>query len=135
MVDGKGQARRAKVSEISGSVAIIQTAEFLASNEPKLRLEILVPVPRPPRLSWLVEKCTELGVVAIRLIECQKTARAIGSGAVERLRRVAKSAVEQSNRAAIPEISGVHQWKEIRYLLSNCQRSFFFGARWIQPKS
>lgn len=125
LVDGKGRARRATVSEISGSSAIVQTAELLPSNEPPLRLEILVPAPRPPRLSWLVEKCTELGVAAIRLIDCERAGRTIGSGALERLRRVAKSAVEQSNRAIVPEISGIHQWKELRHMLSHCQGSLF----------
>jgi 16S rRNA (uracil1498-N3)-methyltransferase len=113
------------VSEIFGSFATVRTSGSLPSNESPLHLEIVVPVPRSPRLSWLVEKCTEVGVAAIRLIGSERAPRGLGERSLERLNRVALSAVEQSNRARVPEISGVYRWEDLGGILSSCHRSYF----------
>jgi 16S rRNA (uracil1498-N3)-methyltransferase len=60
------------------------------------------------RLEWAIEKCTELGVSRIVPIISRRTDTHLASAAekrVERWRRIALQAAEQSRRAAPPEIA------------------------------
>ena len=65
----------------------------------------------------MVEKATELGAAAIRFVGGERAPRRYGEGTLERLRRVAAAALEQSGRARLPEISGVHESSELDSLL------------------
>ncbi len=69
-------------------------------------------VPRPSRASWLVEKGTELGVRAFRFLDCERSARPLDDGALDRLRRVARTAVVQCGRSRLPEVTGPHRLEE-----------------------
>jgi len=70
-------------------------------------LVLLVAAVRTERLSWLVEKATELQATRIVLL---RTARTQGFRAAEsvvpRLQRVARAAAKQSDQARWPEIGG-----------------------------
>lgn len=117
LVDGRGAARFSRVVEISGSSARFEVGAAAPSNEPDKKVELLTPIPRSSRLAWLVEKTTEIGVAAIRLVQTERAPRQSGGQRLERLRRIAVSAVEQSQRSVVPEISGVHSFAEIADLL------------------
>lgn len=59
------------------------------------------------RFDWAVEKATELGVTRIVPVEAARSEQGLGQGAkkrVERWRRIAKEASEQSRRLRAPEI-------------------------------
>src|SRR5579862_1015685 len=59
------------------------------------------------RFEWAVEKATELGVTRIVPIEANRSERGLFAGAhkrVERWRRIAREASEQSRRLRAPEI-------------------------------
>jgi len=59
------------------------------------------------RFEWAVEKATELGVTRIVPVEADRSERGLFAGAskrVERWRRIAKEASEQSRRLRMPEI-------------------------------
>ncbi|MFP5287765.1 MAG: RsmE family RNA methyltransferase [Thermoanaerobaculia bacterium] len=114
VVDGRGQARWGEVARVDRSSARIAVGEPAPTNEPDWRLDLLVPTFRPERASWLVEKATEIGVSSIRFLNTARAPRTFGDGTIERMRRVAVSAVEQCHRSLIPEISGPHEWAEIR---------------------
>lgn len=115
VVDGEGRARRGVVARVERAHGVVAFAGAAASLEPALRLELLVAPPRPERAAWLVEKATEVGVAAIRLIATDRAARderTYGHAQLARLRRVAVAAVEQCGRAVVPEITGVHPLAE-----------------------
>lgn len=60
------------------------------------------------RMEWAIEKCTELGVARIVPAVTRRTDEHLASAAakrVERWRRIAMQAAEQSRRAAPPEIA------------------------------
>lgn len=116
-VDGQGRARRAKVSSIDRRRAELELGEDLPPHEPDYRLELLVASPRPERASFLVEKATELGVWAVRFLASERAPRKYGERQLERLTRVARAAVEQCQRARVPEVTGVHAWEELGELL------------------
>ena len=59
------------------------------------------------RLEWAIEKATELGVVRIQPVVASRTEKHLAAAAakrVERWRRIALQATEQSRRAAAPQV-------------------------------
>ncbi|HEX4956053.1 MAG TPA: RsmE family RNA methyltransferase [Thermoanaerobaculia bacterium] len=117
VVDGAGRAREGRVIDVDRKRGRVALGEELPSLEPTLALELLVASPRPQRASWLVEKATELGVVAVRFLTTERSVRELGAGQRGHLEKVARSAVEQCGRARCPEISGPHAWAELPRLL------------------
>ncbi len=121
VVDGRGRARWARVARVDRLAGYLELAGEAPGNEPETWLELCVVPPKPQRLTWLVEKCTEVGVSAIHLIHSGRGPRSYGAGTLERLRRVAAAAVIQSDRSLVPEISGVHEWRELAELTSGSE--------------
>jgi 16S rRNA (uracil1498-N3)-methyltransferase len=119
VVDGRGRARWAHVEKVERHRAKLALGAVAPSNEPELYLELLVATLRPQRASWLVEKAAEVGVGAIRFLSTTRAPRSFGPRTMERFRRVAAAAVEQSHRARLPETTGVHSWGELQGLLSS----------------
>ena len=113
LVDGAGRARRADVDLVERGRARLRLSAAEKAPAPRREVELLVAPPRPPRAAWLVEKATELGVAAIRFVGGERAPRRYGKAALERLRRVAAAALEQSGQARLPELSGVHPWREL----------------------
>lgn len=128
LVDGRGSARAGRIVRIdrkAGWIAPIEPIEELAANEPLLRLTLLVPTLRPERAAWLVEKATELGAAAIRFLHTERAPRDFGTGTLDRLRRVAVSALEQCHGSLLPLIDGPHGWNDLAKLAEGME------ARWV----
>lgn len=111
-VDGAGLARRAVVEVVDRTRGLLRLGEPLPSLEAARRVELLVAPARLERASWLVEKATEIGVAAVRFVTSERAGREFSPRDLERLRRVARAAVEQCGRARVPEISGLHAFDE-----------------------
>jgi 16S rRNA (uracil1498-N3)-methyltransferase len=79
--------------------------------ETALHVTIAQAVPKGHKMDLVVEKATELGAFAIVPV---RSARVIGHDTspakVERWRRIAKSAAQQSGRVRVPEIADVCDW-------------------------
>lgn len=67
-------------------------------------LTLIVAACKGPRLDWLAEKCTELGVTKLCFAEFAHSMVHIGPHHLEKLRRTAIEACKQSGRAWLPEI-------------------------------
>ena len=82
--------------------------------ETVLRVTIAQAVPKGQKMDLVVEKATELGAHAIVPV---RSARVIGHDTspakVERWRRIAKSAAQQSGRARVPHVTDVHGWEAL----------------------
>jgi len=118
LVDGEGHARLGRVARVERKVGILALGEPAPSREPERHLEILVASPRPQRAAWLVEKVTEVGASAVRFLATERSARDFGAGQIERLLRVARSAVEQCGRSRVPAVTGTHPFAELPELLA-----------------
>ncbi len=118
-VDGLGQARWAEVARVERRRAVLSLGESAPDNEPAYRLHLRVAALRSERASWLVEKATEIGVRSVGFIATERTPRKLSPAGLERLRRVARAAVEQSHRSRVPEISGVEAWETVTAFLSD----------------
>jgi 16S rRNA (uracil1498-N3)-methyltransferase len=97
-----------------GSIASIQPdrVEFeLAESVPQPatpQITVALSIFKFDRMEWAIEKCTELGVAQIVPIIAARTERHLASAAskrVERWRRIAMQASEQSRRSSPPQIS------------------------------
>ncbi len=114
VVDGLGHARWAEITGIDKRTARLALGAAAPENEPGLAVEIFVAAPKPERAAWLVEKATEIGVTAVRFISTDREARSVEAPQLARLRRIAVSAVEQSGRSAVPEVtSGGGLWDAV----------------------
>jgi 16S rRNA (uracil1498-N3)-methyltransferase len=111
VVDGAGNARWGRITGVGPDRATIELGATAPVNEPAINVELWVAPPRSRRAAWMVEKATELGVGAIHFVLADRAARELPPQALERLRRVAVSAVEQCHRARVPGISGPHTWE------------------------
>ncbi len=97
----------------SGTIAAIYPDrvefELGESIQHVVRAEITVAISifKFDRLEWAIEKCTELGVARIIPIIAARTEKRLAEAAsnrVDRWRRVAKQAAEQSRRISAPEV-------------------------------
>jgi len=105
LTDGAGRARFAEVASISKREALAHLGGEAPAREPALAVELYVAPPKPERAAWLVEKATELGVVAVYFLAAERGVRDFGAAQLARLARVAVAAVEQSGRARVPTIA------------------------------
>jgi 16S rRNA (uracil1498-N3)-methyltransferase len=80
-----------------------------------LPMTVVISIFKFDRMEWAIEKCTELGVARIAPLISARTETHLASAAakrVERWRRIAQQASEQSRRALPPEISEPTKLKE-----------------------
>ncbi|MGD0894128.1 MAG: 16S rRNA (uracil(1498)-N(3))-methyltransferase [Terracidiphilus sp.] len=75
--------------------------------DPALPITLVVSVYKFDRMEWAIEKATELGVAAIAPVIARRTEKHLAQAAekrVERWRRVAHEAAQQSRRSDVPVI-------------------------------
>ncbi|MBW7906486.1 MAG: 16S rRNA (uracil(1498)-N(3))-methyltransferase [Phycisphaerae bacterium] len=87
-----------------GTLARASVETVLYLPPPPRRLTLIVAAAKGPRLDWMVEKCTELGVDRLVLTAFERSAVRLEAGAAERLRRITIAACKQSRRAWLPEL-------------------------------
>lgn len=71
----------------------------------------VAPTKNSDRIEWLVEKATEIGVSSITLVECKRSERTRINH--DRLKKMAVSALKQSQQAWLPEIKPLAEFNEI----------------------
>ena len=113
LTDGKGNFYRA---EIAGQ----------ARND-KARVNILETIPQPPlwrgmieialapaknidRVEWFAEKATEIGIDKISFLRCRFSERK--EIATERIRKIMISAMKQSEKARLPDVQAITDFKD-----------------------
>jgi len=106
--------RRGKVTRISPERVEFELGEVLAAAA-ATRISLLLAIFKFDRLEWAIEKCTELGVARIVPVIARRTDTHLASASakrVERWRKIALQAAEQSRRSCPPEISDPLKLKE-----------------------
>jgi 16S rRNA (uracil1498-N3)-methyltransferase len=101
LFDGRGGAARARVQRIAGSEVELRILGAESSRESPLSLTLAVAPPKGDRMSFLIQKLSELGVSRVIPLE---TERGGSGGSLERWRRIALEACKQSGRSRAPEI-------------------------------
>lgn len=130
LVDGQGRAVWSQVETVDRKTGVLRVEAPAPLNLPRLHLEVAVAALAGERAAWMVEKLTEMGVTAIHFFACQRSPRRYTKATLERLRRVARAAVEQSHRSLLPEVHGVVTWSEVERLVKDLS-----PARVLEPSS
>jgi len=101
ITDGRGREAQGEVISAGPAAVEVRLGEIRESGK-TVRLELLQSVLKGPKMDWLVEKATELGVSAIYPAQSERT---VASGdRKDRWLRIAESAVKQSGNLNLPEI-------------------------------
>lgn len=98
--------RLARVVQVGDDRVEFELGELVPQAEPA-QITLLLAVFKFDRMEWALEKATELGVAAVVPVIARRTEPHLASAAkkrVERWRRVAHEAAQQSRRVAPPEI-------------------------------
>jgi 16S rRNA (uracil1498-N3)-methyltransferase len=102
-----GHVFHAQIAAISGSeVRFNLIAEVQA--DPALPVTLVMAVYKFDHMEWAIEKATELGVAAVAPVIARRTEKHLAQAAikrVERWRRIAHEAAQQSRRSDVPLIS------------------------------
>jgi len=107
LIDGVGGFYEAEITDNNPkrcSVKIIETKKEVGKRNWHLHIAI-APTKNMDRLEWFVEKATEMGIDEVSLIDCKNSERTIVK--LERIQKVAISAIKQSLKAYLPKINEV----------------------------
>jgi len=97
-------------------------------NESPLRIALVQGIARGEKMDWILQKATELGVVAFHPVQSERSeVKLEGERAAKRLahwRSVVVSACEQSGRAFVPQVTAAQPMQGITDGLSEARRFF-----------
>jgi len=101
-----GHLHRAEITSVKDDEVLFLLHEEM-SSESALPLHLLLAVFKFDRFEWAVEKATELGVARITPVLARRTEKHLAQSSakrVERWRRIAIEAAQQSRRSDVPAI-------------------------------
>jgi 16S rRNA (uracil1498-N3)-methyltransferase len=114
--DGRGGLARCRVVRASGLLLEGEVEERVGESRPLPILRVLLSPPKGDRLTWAVQKLTEVGADEIVLVEAARSVRRWkgerAHKAGERVEAVAREAAKQSRRRFLPEVRGPLGWGE-----------------------
>ena len=109
------EVRRGRVTRVADDRVEFELGEAIAAaGVPDITL--VLSIFKFDRMEWAIEKCTELGISKIIPVIAQRTEKHLAAAAVKRVdrwRRIARQASEQSRRTAPPEIAPPVKLKDV----------------------
>jgi len=110
ITDGKGGLYQAQITkpDLSKCGFEIRTSKVLPQKTFRIHIA-LAPTKNADRIEWFVEKAVELGVDQISFILCANSERK--SMKIDRLEKIAVSAMKQSRQAWLPQLSTLIPFK------------------------
>ena len=114
LFDGRGLEATGIVREVGRLTMAVEISERRAAPPRTLvSLTLAVATPKGERADWLVEKCAELGVTALWLLETERSQVRPGEGKLERWRRKALQAAKQAGHASIMTVEAHRPFDEV----------------------
>lgn len=107
VTDGKGVRALCRIQEIHGREVRLEilSSEIVPKSWCGRIILAVAPTKNSDRMSWLVEKAVEIGVDDIIFLKCQNSERKTVN--IDRLKRNAVSAMNQSLKTRLPELKGI----------------------------
>jgi 16S rRNA (uracil1498-N3)-methyltransferase len=102
-----GEIRRGKVVGVDPDRVEFELEEVVAEESSGVII-VAMSIFKFDRMEWAIEKCTELGVAQIVPVIAARTEKRLADASskrVERWRRIATQAAEQSRRVTVPEVA------------------------------
>jgi len=109
------EIRLGEISSVSPERVEFVLEDIVSQSEQSV-INVAISVFKFDRMEWAIEKCTELGVARFVPLIAARTESHLAAAAskrVERWKRIAQAASEQSRRASAPEISEPVKMKEL----------------------
>ncbi len=108
LFDGSGSQAEARVVRADRGRIMLEVDEPKAQPPPAMTVTVGVAAPKGERADWLVEKLTEVGVVGVVWLQCERGVAVPrrGGSKTERWLRLARAAASQAGRASIPTLRG-----------------------------
>jgi len=109
-----GEVWQAQLVRVSARAVVARALHRTDENVGELAIEvtILQAVAKGQKLDDVVEKCVELGAARIVPVICERSYASAGTAKIERWRRIARSAAEQSRRRTIPIVEAACAWAD-----------------------
>lgn len=112
LLDGTGKIYETKISKIEkNKIACEIISSRTEESKPEVRVTLAQALPKARKMDFIIEKCTELGVNQIIPMLTERTIAK--SVKLERSRKIAKEAAEQSGRTVIPEITELIKFEDV----------------------
>jgi len=116
--DGSGREALAKVVTVDKDKVHAEIVEErLAESEMAWRVTVAQSLPKGDKLETVIQKGTEAGAAAFLPFLSQRTVVQYDerkeAKRVDRWRKIAKEAAEQSHRGVVPEVTSVSSWKSL----------------------
>jgi 16S rRNA (uracil1498-N3)-methyltransferase len=106
LVDGKGNQFIGKIIDNHPKRCKIEIEDVIRHQSLKNAIHIAVaPTKNMDRIEWFLEKAVELGLTKLTFLKCENNER--NSVNLERLQKIAISAMKQSKRYFLPEIENL----------------------------
>ena len=111
LTDGKGFFYKAEITQANAKHCLVRIVEQEEQKPLRdFRLHIAVaPTKNMDRMEWFVEKATEIGIDAVTCLNCRFSERR--EIKPERLEKIMVSAMKQSQKAILPEMVGMTDFK------------------------
>lgn len=123
LTDGKGNGYKGIIEEANPKNCIVQINGLLThSQQRNYHLHIAIaPTKNMDRMEWFVEKATEMGVDEVSFIQCHHSERKVLK--MERLERIAISAMKQSLKFTLPTLNTLQSFSNfIQQDFANTQK-------------
>jgi 16S rRNA (uracil1498-N3)-methyltransferase len=112
LTDGKGSFYEAVIKKADTSQCTFEIVRHTPEKSKTFTIHVgISPTKNTDRIEWFVEKSVEIGIDEITLIECKNSERAHVK--LQRLQKVAISAMKQSVKATLPKINAITAFDEI----------------------
>ncbi len=106
----------AEIIQARKQQVVFRVLEKLATNPPPVRIHLFAALIKFDRFEWIVEKATELGTERIVPVRAGRSERGLEQAApkrLERWRRIAVEASQQSRRDRLPEVGELQSFDEV----------------------
>jgi 16S rRNA (uracil1498-N3)-methyltransferase len=102
LVNGQGALAKARIRDLDKQLAALEILSSTHFHRPA-SISLAVPLMRPAKLEWVVEKGTELGADAFIFYRADLSEKdSLSEHQIERLRHLSISALKQSGRLYLP---------------------------------
>ena len=110
ITNGKGLEWNGEISSILNHKVVAKKISSTKHSYKKKQIHLAIaPTKSNDRMEWLIEKITELGITSVTPILCDHSERKVIK--VERLLKIAISALKQSQQFFLPEINSMVPFK------------------------
>ena len=112
LTDGQGFFYVARITKADPKKSGFEILEKKQGTKRGFHIHIAIaPTKNADRIEWFIEKATEIGIDQISFMVCKNSERKVIN--LERLEKVAVSAMKQSQQAWLPQLSQMTPFKEI----------------------